>query len=92
MFIMCFLFMFAYIISVSKEHILMLLFNSMVFNSVISWLELRTLYVYGRFKQFFGIFVNCFANSYAGAWSQLNMGLIGAFGLCNLIVACRLGQ
>jgi hypothetical protein len=83
---MCFLGMFVYIFSISKEHILILLFNSMVFSSVISWSELRTLYVYGRFKQFCSVFDNCFANSYAGAFFQLIMGLIGALGLCNFIV------
>jgi hypothetical protein len=91
MFIMCFLGMFVYIFSISKEHILMLLFNSVVFDSVISWSELHTLYVYGRFKQFCSVFVHCVASSYAGAFFQLNMGLIGVFGFCSFIVACRLG-
>jgi hypothetical protein len=48
--IMSFLGIFVYIFSMSKEHILVSLFGSMVFSSVIRWSELRTLYVYGKFK------------------------------------------
>jgi hypothetical protein len=34
----------------------------------------------------------CFASSYAGAFFQLIMGLIGVPGLCSFIVACRVGS
>lgn len=33
--------------------------------------------------------VNCFASSYAGAFSQLNINLIGVFGLHSFSVAYR---
>jgi hypothetical protein len=34
----------------------------------------------------------CFASSYAGAFFQLIMGLMGIPGLCSFIVACRVGD
>jgi hypothetical protein len=54
-------------------------------------MELRTLYVYGKFKNLCSVFVNCFNNSYAGASFQLVIGLIDVFDLCSFIVACRQG-
>jgi hypothetical protein len=33
------------------------------------------------------VFVKCFANSYAGAFFQLIIGLMGMLGLCNFTVA-----
>jgi hypothetical protein len=81
--------MFVYIFSMSKEHILVSLFSSVMFRSVIIWLDLRTLYFYSIFKQLCNVFVNSFAISDAGAFSQLIIGLIDMFGLCSVIVhAC----
>jgi hypothetical protein len=37
------------------------------------------------------VFVKCFANSYAGAFLQLIIGLMGVFGLCSFIVPCKFG-
>jgi hypothetical protein len=37
------------------------------------------------------VLLNFFAISYAGAFFQLIIGLIGVFGLCSFIVACMHG-
>jgi hypothetical protein len=74
-----------------KGHILILLLSLLVIRCVIRWLELWTLYVYGKFRWLCNIFVNCFANSNAGAFFQLIILLMGVFLLCNYIVACRIG-
>jgi hypothetical protein len=37
------------------------------------------LYVFGKCKQLCNILVKCFASSYAGAFFQLIIGLIGLF-------------
>jgi hypothetical protein len=36
-------------------------------------------------------FAMCFASSYAGAFFQLMMVMMGVLGLCSFIVACRVG-
>jgi hypothetical protein len=82
--------MFVYMLSMSKEHILVSLFSSVMFSSIIIWLDLRAFYVYSRLKQLCDGFVNSFAISYAGAFSQLIIGLIVKFGLCSFVVACKL--
>jgi hypothetical protein len=73
--------MFVYIFSMSNEHILVSLFISIVFRSVIRWAELLTLYTYGRSRQFCSKFVRYFANLYPGAFLHLIIGLIGTSGL-----------
>jgi hypothetical protein len=81
--------MLMYMFSISNENILVsILLMSMVFRPVI---RCRELYVYGRCRQLHNVFVKCFVNLYVGAFFQLIIGLMGVFGLCNLIVAWRLG-
>jgi hypothetical protein len=61
----------------------------MVFISVIKCMGLSVLY--GRCRYLGNVYLKCFANSYAGAFSQVIIILMGVFGLCNFIVAWRLG-
>jgi hypothetical protein len=68
MFIVSSVGMLLYMFSMSNEHIRISLLSSMFFKSVIKWIGLRTLYVYGRYKYLRSVFVKSLANSYASAF------------------------
>jgi hypothetical protein len=78
--------MLVYMFSMSKEHILISLLTSMVCRSVIRWMELRILYIYNSAGSYVrNVCVEWFANSYAGVFFQLIIGLTRVFGLCNFL-------
>lgn len=60
MFIMLLFGTLVYIFSISMENILASLLSSVVRRSVIRWLDLQTLHVFGRYRWFCNIFVKCF--------------------------------
>jgi hypothetical protein len=51
------------IFRISKKYTHVFLLSLILCKSVISWMELWTLYVYGRWKNLYNVFVKCFANS-----------------------------